>query len=137
MMEEFKQMLLKRQKEQVKKPVDKDKLAAKANMMKELSGLLGKDMAGDMGSLKKVTVASDSKEGLEAGLEKAKDVIEKKPDMGDMLEGLNDKHKDPDSIEESDESPEEESSESESEESIEDEIKKLEEKLAEMKAKKA
>lgn len=133
MMEAFKDMLLKRQKEQIKKPVDKDKMAAKAAMMKQLSEMLGKDMAGDMGDLKKVTVASNSKEGLKEGLEKARGIIEKKPDIEEELE---------ESKEEEDlESPEEEEKEleegSESPEDIEQKIKELEDQLAKVKAKKA
>jgi chromosome segregation ATPase len=134
-MEEFKQLLLKKQKEQMKHPADKEKLKAKANVMKDLSDLLSKDMGEDMASMKKVTVASDSKEGLEKGLEKAKHIIEKKPEMDESSE---EEKKD---LEESLESPEEEEKEleegSEDSEDVDSEIKKLEEKIAALKAKKA
>ena len=45
---------------------------AKGSVLKELIG----DMAGEMGGkLKKVTVASSSKKGLEKGLDKAKEMM--------------------------------------------------------------
>lgn len=55
--------------------LSEDEKAAKLGVVKEIDDMMGEVM-GD--NLKKVTVAADSKEGLEAGLEKAKEVIEKK-----------------------------------------------------------
>lgn len=118
MMEGFKELLLKKQKEQLKKPVDGDKLKAKAKVMKELSDLLSEDMGNDIKGLKKVTIASNSKEGLEEGIDKAKELLDAKK-------------------EDSSEEMEEECSEDEqSEESMDEEIKKLEEKLLSLKSKK-
>ncbi len=153
MMEEFKNLLLKKQKEQAKKPVDKDKLKAKAEMMKQLSDLLGKDMAEDVKGMKKVTVASDSSEGLKEGLKKAKDIMDKKPDLEEEMKEMEDESSD----HELDESSEENKSESESDEEkdvdvegfkmphtmdeessdkVKEQIKELEDKIAKLRAKK-
>ena len=103
-------------------------LKAKATVMKDLSDLLSKDMGHDMASMKKVTVASDSKEGLEKGLEKAKEVVQ-----GGAADEMD--HGDDESLE----SPEEEASESpeeahmegdDSPEAIQSKIKELQAKLA-------
>jgi hypothetical protein len=77
MMEEFKKLLVSKAKSQEGKPKDESKLRAKASMAKELSDMLGSDLTDDIkGGLKKVTVASDSEEGLKSGLKKAEDVLE-------------------------------------------------------------
>ena len=57
------------------------------------SDMIGGDLAEGM---KKVTVASDSKEGLKKGLEKAEDLMEEMPKVDEEME-------DEDSYEESDE----------------------------------
>lgn len=58
---------------------------AKMELLKELrdmaSGMMKEDLDGHLSGLKKVTVASDSQEGLKEGLEKAEDIVEKKPEM--------------------------------------------------------
>jgi hypothetical protein len=54
-----------------------DEQRAKLDLISELDNMAGEGMEN---SLKKVTIASDSKEGLEAGLEKAKEVVAKKAD---------------------------------------------------------
>ena len=110
MMKDFKQLLMKKAKEG--KFLSEDDKAAKMDILKEL-----KDIAsGAMGdNLKKVTVASDSAEGLKAGLKKAEEVVEKK------LE------EDEDEESEMEEMPED------SEMSKEEKIKKLEEELASLK----
>lgn len=77
MMEEFKKLLVDKARKQEGKPKDEGKLRAKASMAKELSDMLGSDLTDDMKSkVKKVTVASDSEEGLKKGLEKAEDILE-------------------------------------------------------------
>lgn len=77
MMEEFKKLLVSKAKSQEGKPKDEGKLRAKASMAKELSDMLGGDLTDDITSgLKKVTVASNSEEGLKSGLKKAEDVLE-------------------------------------------------------------
>lgn len=152
MMEEFKNLLLKKQKEQAKKPVDKDKLKAKAEMMKQLSELLGKDMAEDVKGMKKVTVASDSSEGLKEGLKKAKEIMDKKPDLEDEMKDMEDEsseHELEESSEEenSDKEKEDEDSEiegfkmphtmdEESSDKVKAQIRELEAKIAKLRSKK-
>ena len=120
-------MLKKKAAEQAKEPVNPMKLEAKKNVVKEIMDMLKGDMAGQMKGLKKVTVASDSEEGLEKGLNKAQQIIgsasEDEPSEEDE-EGM--EH-------EMEESPEMEASEHMS---PEEEIAELEKKLAELKAKK-
>lgn len=58
---------------------------AKMELLKELremaSGMMKEDLDGHLAGIKKVTVASDSEEGLKEGLEKAEDMVEKKSEM--------------------------------------------------------
>lgn len=89
---------------------------AKMGVLKHLSDMASEAMGGKLHGLKKVTVASDSEEGLKHGMEKAKDIVE-----GGLPEA------------EESESPEMEESEKESE----DEglsVEELEQKIAELKA---
>lgn len=51
---------------------------ASLNVLGDLKKLAQDEMKGKMASLKKVTVASDSKEGLKKGLEKAEEIISDK-----------------------------------------------------------
>lgn len=62
-------------------PIEKD---AKLSAIKNMRKMAGDMMADDMKSMKKVTVAAPDQESLEAGLEKAKDVVEDMPE--DMME---------------------------------------------------
>lgn len=91
---------------------------AKMGVLKHLSDMASEAMGGKLGGLKKVTIASDSEEGLKHGMDKAKDIVEKGlPEMEGSEE----------------ESPEMEESEKESDEeglSVEE----LEQKIAELKA---
>lgn len=73
--------------------VEKD---AKKNALGELSSIAKKAMGEKLGGIKKVEVASDSKEGLEAGLDMAKEKLEDKSEEkteGDsqMMEMLEEK----------------------------------------------
>lgn len=58
--------------------MDPMKKKAKMELVEELRSMaedmMKQDLTGHMDGLKKVTVASDSKEGLEKGLEKAKEI---------------------------------------------------------------
>jgi hypothetical protein len=126
-MKEFTDMLKKKASEQSKEPVDPKKLEAKASAIKHLMSGLKEMMGGELqDGLKKVTVASNTPEGLEKGLEMAKKVVPT---------GMEES-----SEEESMESPEEESMESPEEESMESDeerkIAELEKQLAELKASK-
>ena len=83
-MEDFKKLLVDKARKQEGKPKDEGKLRAKASMAKELSDMLGSDLTDDMkGAVKKVTVASDSEEGLKKGLEKAEDILESDEEEND------------------------------------------------------
>jgi hypothetical protein len=63
------------------KGMDKDKMEAKKAVIQELRQMAEEMMGGDlMEGMKKVTVASDSKEGLEEGLEKAKEILGEMPE---------------------------------------------------------
>lgn len=66
-----------------KKKIDPIEKEAKLNAVKGMRKMAGDMMADDMKSMKKVTVAAPDQEGLEAGLEKAKDVVEEMPEMED------------------------------------------------------
>lgn len=117
MEKEFVDLLKKKAAEQAKEPVNPKMLEAKKNVVKEIMDMLKGGMANEMKGLKKVTVASDSEEGLEKGLNKAQEIIGS-------------------ASEDADEEMEEESPEMESMESPDEEIAELEKKLAELKAKK-
>lgn len=56
---------------------------AKMNMLKDLrkmaGNMMGEDLKGKMDGMKKVTVAAPDEESLKAGLDKAKEVVEKDP----------------------------------------------------------
>lgn len=57
------------------------KKEARKKMLKKLKGMMRDDMHGDkMEGMKKVTVMSDSKEGLEKGLSKAQKIMKGKMD---------------------------------------------------------
>jgi hypothetical protein len=127
-MKEFTDLLKKKAEEQSKSPVEPSKMEAKASaikhLMEEMKSLMGSDLKG---GLKKVTVASDSPEGIKAGLEKAKSMVNEMPEEPSEEE------------EEMEESPEFEASEDESAEHGSDEERKiaeLEKQLAELKSKK-
>lgn len=67
---------------------DKDKMMAKMKVIHELRQM-AQDMMGEKldEGMKKVTVASDDKEGLKEGLEKAEEIVEEGPEamMGDEM----------------------------------------------------
>lgn len=117
MMEDFMKMLQKRQREQG--PQDEKKMKAKASMAKELSDTLGGDIAEDMKGMSKVTVASDSEQGLKKGLEKAEDVLENKMESEESED-----------MEEEKEDSEEESSDSED---LKSQIEELKSQLEDLK----
>lgn len=77
MMEEFLELLKKKAKDQ-KGPKMDDEMSAKASMAKQMSDMLAGDLSEGIKGSKKVTVASDSEEGLKEGLEKAEDLLESK-----------------------------------------------------------
>lgn len=122
MMDEFKQLLMKKKQAQGDKPMDEHKMKAKADMAKSLSDMLGSDITEDMkkSGVRKVTVASDSTEGLKEGLDKAEDIIDPM-------------------AEDSEEEESEDSEDSEiaaSPEELQDKIAELEKQLEELKSSK-
>lgn len=60
-----------------KKKIGDVEKEAKMGVMKEISDMAGAAMGDKLKGLKKVSVMSDSKEGLDAGLSKAKDMLDK------------------------------------------------------------
>lgn len=111
---------------------------AKSGILEDLIGEM-MDMEGDkVKNLKKVTVASDSPEGLEKGLDKAKEIVGNKDLAPEMMSEEMPEMASEEEESEEEESPEMEASEEESEEEgeekkvadLEEEIKKLKEKLA-------
>jgi len=121
MMQEFMKLLSEKQQKQGGPRKGRD-MEAKAAMAKELSDMLGEDLTEGIKDSKRVTVASDSEEGLKKGLEKAEDILESKmEDESDM----------------EDESEMESKSEDEAEDEMdsEEKIRELEKKLEELKAK--
>ena len=121
MMQEFMKLLSERQQKQGGPRKGHD-MEAKAAMAKELSDMLGEDLTEGIKDSKRVTVASDSEEGLKKGLEKAEDILESKmEDESDM----------------EDESEMESKSEDEAEDEMdsEEKIRELEKQIEELKAK--
>jgi hypothetical protein len=127
MMEEFMKLLGKKMQEQ-KGPMHGPKMHAKAAMAKELSDSLGADITDGIKGLKKVTVASDSEEGLKKGLEKAEDVLGEKEsedeEMGEKDQAKMDGYED-----------QQEESEPLEKDDVSEKIKELEKQLQELKAK--
>ncbi len=78
-MKDFKELLMKKAKEgKFLSDEDKD---AKMEVVRAVKQMASEEMGDELKNLKgmgKVTVASDSPEGLKAGLEKAEDVVEEK-----------------------------------------------------------
>ena len=86
--------------------MDDMKKQAKLDVLKEIRKIASQAMQDDIkaNGLKKVSVASDSAEGLEAGLEKAKEMLEAAPEMEekeDEMDGMEDMEEEmsPDDIE--------------------------------------
>lgn len=121
--------------------LDENEQTAKHSVLEDLLGHLDGMDGEKVKGMKKVTIASDSKEGLQHGLAKAADMVEKgpmtelnrEPEEGDVADHA---HEDMDS-EEQEESPEHEAGESEEEESAEHEEspEELQAKIEELKAK--
>jgi len=104
-------------------PVEKE---AKMGVLKDLSSQAGEMLRDKLKGLKKVTVASDSKEGLKEGLEKAEE----------MVAGAPEQEKEMPEMEESDEEHESDEMLADAEEMSPEQIEEQIKKLQELKAKK-
>jgi hypothetical protein len=117
------------------KPLNADSAKVMKDSIHGLNEMIKDGLGKDMTGLKKVTVASNSEEGLKEGLDAAKEKVEDQPEEK--------------SKEEKSESPKHEASESPSEESVEEKVAEdmssmseeekisfLEKQLEELKAKK-
>lgn len=119
MQNKFRELLMaKKQQGKVLKP---EMAQHKMEVIENLMEAMGEDMGNQLKGMKKVTVAAPDKEGLEEGLEKAKEVVEEAP----MEE----------ESEDSEESDDSEESEDKIEEKESDEIAELKAKIAELQAK--
>lgn len=88
-MEHFKKLLEKRAGSQ--KPMNDLELGAKKRAVQEMRKMAADEMAIPLKGLKKVTVASDSPEGVKTGLDKAKEMLssgEHDPDMEGLEEEM-------------------------------------------------
>ena len=125
----FEKMLEKKKKEgKEMNPMERD---AKMGVLGDIRDEMANHMSERLNGLKKVSVASDSEEGLKSGLDKAKEIVDKMPQgeasPEEMEEAQGDEHIKDESREESLESPEEEASEGYEDMSEEEINKKLEE----------
>lgn len=77
--------LLKKKKREGAEISDVEK-EAKMSAVKDLSGMASEMMGGKLKGLKKITVASDSAEGLKEGLEKAEEIVEAKSEPEEEME---------------------------------------------------
>jgi CII-binding regulator of phage lambda lysogenization HflD len=130
MMDEFKQLLMKKKQSQGDKPIDEHRMKAKADMAKSLSDMLGSDITEDMkksSGVKKITIASDSTEGLKDGLDKAEDIVDPDEEYSEEAEAMHESMMAKDS---------EDSEDSDSPEEIQDKISELEKQLEELKSSK-
>ena len=114
----------------------KAKMDALSSLSDEMTKMIGDDYAKDMGKMK-VTVASDSQEGMEEGLSKAQEIMQKRlgeDAMGDSY--LGERAFDSEPMEEAEEMMEDEMSEMEmdedSPEMLKRKIEELQMKLAEL-----
>lgn len=110
-MKNFEKML---QKRKGHKEMSDTEMEAKKSVIEHMRDMAAGMMGDNLKSLKKVTVASDSEEGLKKGLEKAEDIIDQKMD---------------------DEGEDEEEMEADSEEMSEEELNAKLEKLMALKEK--
>ena len=110
-----------------KKEMSGSEKSAKMSVLKDLSSEMAGMMGDKLKGLKKVTVASDSKEGLKEGLSKAEDLLEGKLPESSMVSEEDSEESEPEMEEASEEMPQ-------SKEELLAEIEELKKKLAEMQA---
>lgn len=128
---------LKKKKSKEMSPTEKD---AKMSVVESLRDMASKAMGDKLQGLKKVTVASDSKEGLKKGLEKAEDLLNNLPEAAAMKEKgqenpMSEVEESSDPFSDLEEESSEESESSENEEMSESELdEKIKELLAQKEA---
>jgi hypothetical protein len=85
-------MLKKLLEEKGQSEMDPSAKKAKESVLQEISDMAGKSLGEDVKGLKKVSIMSDSPEGLKAGLEKAEEMVEPKEseEESDDMEGMSD-----------------------------------------------
>ena len=116
------------------------KSQAKMKMLQDLkkmaTEMMGHDLKGKMDGMKKVSVMANDKEGLEKGLDKAKELMHGMPEM-DKMAHEEDADAGSEDVETGHSEQEEEMNEPEdnSAEELEERIKELQAKLASMKMK--
>jgi hypothetical protein len=80
---DLKELLKKKMGKDKVKPMDEKEKMAKSSVLDELLAAADEAMGGGLKDLKKVTVVAPSKEGLEDGLEKAKELTAEQPEAQD------------------------------------------------------
>lgn len=131
-MKAFKDLIAKKLKEG--KVLSEDDIASKKEVLKDLKDSMGSQMSDKLKGIKKVTVAADSPEGLEKGLEMAEEVVEGSEDMGESIG--DDENESVDREEEAPLGLSEDSMEDEMSEEVEMTEEEIDAKLAELMAKK-
>lgn len=114
-MDDMMKKLLEKKMKSGKKLSDSEK-EAKMSVLKALKGSMDEVMADKVHGMKKVSVMSDSPEGLKEGLEKAEDIVEESEPLMKMAS---------EDMEESDESEDSEDSEEMSPDEIDAKIAEL------------
>ena len=108
---------------------------AKMGVLENLKQAMTESMSGKLGGLKKVTVASDSTEGLKKGLDKAKEITGHLPESESEEDSESPAHEAAESVEEETAEHEAGSEESEDEECTPEEIDAKIQKLLALKKK--
>jgi len=132
-MDKFKELLKKKMKSG--KMLDDNSAKARMETIDELDDMVGSPMLDKMKGLKKVTVASSSKAGLEEGLEKAQDMMDNKSDAEKHFNMMSDKASSEDCDEDDMDDEDMDMKEEAPEDDIASEIMALQKKMEELKAK--
>ncbi len=90
------------------RPLDEDEKDAKLGVLGDLRDLAKGSMGDKIKGLKEVKVASDSKEGLRRGLDKAEEIMDQDPEMHDEDAPVSKASEEESDEHESEESPEQE-----------------------------
>lgn len=110
------------------KPMSDNEKSAKMSVVEAMRKMAEDQIGGKLKDLKKVTVASDSKDGLEKGLDKAKEMLDRHPEDEESQEQHDPEMEDHESETADEVASEPEMSEDELNEKLE-ELMKLKEKM--------